>query len=271
MTGKTPHRGYAPGPFGQVHYRTLGEGPPLILLHQAPMTSEQFDNVYAPLAGHGLKAIGVDMPGFGMSDSPDFAPRVEDYAKAVPAVLDALGIAKAAVVGHHTGALVASEVSVQFPDRVSAVILAGPLPLTEDERQAFLDRVTTREKAFKALPGGTHLADLFALRESMSTGTVPLERLSQYVIQALQGRGEFWHGHHAAFQYHHDLSIMNMTHPTLILTNTGDQIYEHALRVRAMRPDFAFVELQGHGIDIVDQAPEEWSAAVAQFLKAQAA
>ncbi len=33
-----------------------------------------------------------------------------------------------------------------------------------------------------------------------------------------------------------------------------------------MRPDFAYVELQGGGIDIVDQMPEEWADAVAAFL-----
>jgi hypothetical protein len=34
-----------------------------------------------------------------------------------------------------------------------------------------------------------------------------------------------------------------------------------------MRPDFAFFELQGGGIDIVDQQPREWVNAIDQFLK----
>lgn len=38
-------RGYADGPFGQVHFQSFGEGIPLLLLHQAPMTSSQFDYV----------------------------------------------------------------------------------------------------------------------------------------------------------------------------------------------------------------------------------
>jgi pimeloyl-ACP methyl ester carboxylesterase len=245
----------------------LGDGIPLLLFHQAPMTSGQFDNVYGPLAGHGIKAIGVDMPGFGMSDPTGGVPSVEDFAQVAPAVMDALGLKRAAVLGHHTGALVASEVSVAFPDRVTAVILAGPLPLTEEERHQWLTTTTPREKALVPVAGGSHLTSIFQTRERMANGSVPPERISDYVIQALMGKGAYWHGHHAAFQYHQDKAIERMTHPTLILTNTGDQIYAHAQRARAMRPDFKYAELQGHGIDIVDQAPIEWSAEVAAFLK----
>lgn len=108
----TPWRHYADGPFGQVHFQVLGEGAPLVLLQQAPMTSGQFDNVYAPLAIRGFRVIGIDMPGFGMSDPTPGVPTIGDYEQIVPAVLDALGLAQAAVLGRHTGALVATEAAV---------------------------------------------------------------------------------------------------------------------------------------------------------------
>jgi pimeloyl-ACP methyl ester carboxylesterase len=72
----TPRRHYADGPFGQVHFQMLGEGAPLILLHQVPMTSGQFDNSYGPLAERG--GIGTDVPGFGISDLAPGVPTVED-------------------------------------------------------------------------------------------------------------------------------------------------------------------------------------------------
>lgn len=72
----TPWRHYADGPFGQVHFQVLGEGAPLVLLHQAPITSGQFDNVYAPLAIRGFRVIGIDMPGFGMSDPTPGVPTI---------------------------------------------------------------------------------------------------------------------------------------------------------------------------------------------------
>src|SRR5690606_19472024 len=75
-----PRRAYADGPFGQIHFQMLGQGAPLLLLHQAPMTSSQFDSVYEFLAAQGVQAIGIDMPGFGMSDPTPFTPTISDYA-----------------------------------------------------------------------------------------------------------------------------------------------------------------------------------------------
>lgn len=59
---------------------------------------------------------------------------------------------------------------------------------------------------------------------------------------------------------------MALRQPTLILTNTGDMIYNAALEARRMRPDFAFHAIDGGGIDILDQAPIEWANAAADFL-----
>lgn len=263
-----PRRAYADGPYGQVHYQTLGDGVPLVLVHQAMMASGQFDWVYEPLARRGVRAIGIDMPGFGMSDMTPMVPRVEDLAACVPPVLDALGLAKAAVLGHHTGAMVATEAAVQFPNRITALIMNGPMPVTDKERQDFLNNGFLREKANVPISGGGHFNVVFGGRERLAAGTVPLYRISDYVVQAFGGQAPYWYGHHAAYQYHHDASLRRITCRALILTNTGDIIYEHAKRAKAIRPDIPMVALQGGGVDIVDQQPEQWADAVVAFLKA---
>jgi hypothetical protein len=61
--------------------------------------------------------------------------------------------------------------------------------------------------------------------------------------------------------------LLRMTHPTLILTNTGDMAYPMAQRARQLRPDMAYVELSGGNVDIVDQAPEAWVEAVVAFTR----
>jgi pimeloyl-ACP methyl ester carboxylesterase len=262
-----PRRAYADGPFGQIHFQHLGTGAGVLLLHQAPATSGQFDNVYGPLSSQGFHVIGVDMPGFGLSDPPSFTPYVEHYAEVVAPVLDALGMGRAAIVGHHTGALVATEAAIRWPERISALVVNGPLPVNEAERQEYLQNGHLRELAFHALPGGEHLTWLFKLRETFAAGSVGPERITDYIVQAMLGRGRFWYGHHAAYQYHHDDALRQVTQPTLILTNTGDMIYSLALRARELRPDFEFIELEGGGVDIVDQQPEAWSKAVGGFLR----
>ncbi len=63
------------------------------------MTSAQFDHVYAPLAKHGIMAVGIDMPGFGGSDPTPDVPTIGDYAQIIPAVLTAFGLERAALLG----------------------------------------------------------------------------------------------------------------------------------------------------------------------------
>ena len=131
-------RGYAEGPYGLVHFNDTqtGTGVPMVLLHQAPMSHRQFNSVYGLLSQRGIRAIGIDTPGFGMSDPTPFVPQVADWASSVIAVLDHLKIPRADMVGHHTGSLIATEVSLQFPKRVRKVVLNGPFPVTETEREA---------------------------------------------------------------------------------------------------------------------------------------
>ncbi len=262
-------RGYADGAHGLVHYRHEGARDAahgaIVLLHQAPMTSAQYDRVLDPLARRGFHAIAIDMPGFGMSDPVEGVPRVEDWASCVPPVLEALGHDRAVVLGHHTGALVATEVALQFPEYVRAVIFNGPMPVSEEERQNFFENGYRRELAITAQSDGGQFLAVHAARTRLAAGTVAPERISEYVIMAFQGQGDYWHGHHAAFQYDQGPRLAQIACPALVLTNTGDQIYGHALKVRALRPDFAFTALEGGGIDIVDQHGEDWAEAVLAF------
>ena len=80
-------RGYAHGPFGQVHFQVQGTGQPLLLCHQSPSSLRQFDPVYPLLAAAGVMAIGVDTPGFGQSEVPDIVPTIENYADSIVAMV----------------------------------------------------------------------------------------------------------------------------------------------------------------------------------------
>lgn len=263
-------RGYAPGPFGQVHFQAARSGKPVVLIHQAPMSSRQFESVYPIFMQSGYRPIGIDCPGFGMSDPTDFVPTVGDWARVVPAVLDHLGITQADVVGHHTGALVATEVERQFRSRVRKLVLGSALPLTDAERKAFLDGVEKNEINFVYREDGAHLQSSFMTRYRMygNTPTADPRLITRYTVEKFMGLGPFWHGHFAAFSYDHGAALAHIRRPTLILTNTGDQIYQQSRIAHRLRPDFAFVELVGGGVDIVDQQPHEWVAAIDRFLSA---
>jgi pimeloyl-ACP methyl ester carboxylesterase len=189
-------RGYARGPHGQVHYHDNqgASAMPLLLLHQAPMSHRQFDAVYEPLKTRGIRAIGIDMPGFGMSDPTPFVPKVADWASSVAAVLDHLRIRQADVLGHHTGALLATEVALQFPQRVRRVILNGPFPITESERAMFLADLQKTEIDFEYRADGTHLSESFVKRAKFYGPSADPRHITRIQVEKFMGFGPFWYG-----------------------------------------------------------------------------
>ncbi len=96
------------------------DGRPVLFLHGFHDSAYIWRGEIAALAAAGYRAIAIDQRGFGQSDAPE---GVEAYAIPTIAmdalgVLDALGIEKAAVVGHDWGASVAWLVATLAPDRV---------------------------------------------------------------------------------------------------------------------------------------------------------
>lgn len=258
-----PRRSYIDGPFGQLHLRTLGEGTPLILSHQSPSSADMYRAVYAPLAAAGLKVIGVDTPGYGGSDVPNPRPSVPDYAKIFAPVLDHFNLRAAHFAGHHTGAMNVTEFAFRNPDRVTKLILNGPPVFTAEERA---ERVS-KPGPVKIEADGSHLAKRFQGRVAATAGWTRLDAMQANFVQTLLAGETFWYGHKAAYEYDMTPAFMGLKVPTLILTNTGDDINHMAQRARGMRPDMAYVELIGGTHDICDEQPQAWADAVTRFIK----
>jgi len=75
-------------------------------------------------ANHGWNVLAVDLPGHCRSEGKPPAS-VEEAAAFVLALLDAAGVAKAALVGHSFGSLIALEAAAHAPQRVSHLVLVG--------------------------------------------------------------------------------------------------------------------------------------------------
>lgn len=262
----THHKGYADGPYGQLHYMTAGEGDPLLMIHQSPDSMVQFEPVMRLLAGAGLQAIAVDIPGYGMSDTPAALPDIAGYAQIVPALLDHFDFDKADLLGHHTGALIATEASLAYPDRVNRLVLNGPLPLTDEEREYFKGMMAV-EKTWGPKWDGSHLAEQWAHRRQAQPEWLDLVAFNTHFVHGLLAGDKVWYAHDAVMAYHHEAAIPRVSHRTLVLTNTGDAIYAQAKRAAELRPDFAYRELEGGTIDVIDELPEAWTDAVAGFLR----
>jgi pimeloyl-ACP methyl ester carboxylesterase len=101
-----------------------GHGEPLLLLHGFPDSSKLWRNMIPALAGAGFQVIAPDQRGFGETTAPG---EVSDYSIAriaadAIALLDALGIERAALMGHDWGALIGWRLAADHPDRFSCFV-----------------------------------------------------------------------------------------------------------------------------------------------------
>lgn len=119
----------------QVAVTTTGSGPPILLLHGFPHTNAIWRTVTPLLVAAGHQVVAPDLRGLGSSevlvDGYDAATLAADQA----ALLDALGLPAAHVVGLDLGAAVAFALATSRPDRVSSLTVVeavvGGLPGAE--------------------------------------------------------------------------------------------------------------------------------------------
>jgi len=110
----------------RLRYIEEGEGPAVILLHGASLGSsaDVFNRNLAPLARAGFRAIAYDQPGFGLSDVPgDLSPAYR--RDSIPKFMDALGLKRAALVGHSQAGNPAVQLALKEPGRYSHIIVLG--------------------------------------------------------------------------------------------------------------------------------------------------
>jgi pimeloyl-ACP methyl ester carboxylesterase len=108
-----------------VHYRTSGSGPPLVMLHGSPGDSQMLVAEIAACAQN-FTVFALDTPGFGYSDAlPGETLTVPDLAAATAAAMRALNLPPCPVYGTHTGAAIAIELGVGWPEQVSGLLMEG--------------------------------------------------------------------------------------------------------------------------------------------------
>lgn len=91
------------------------------------------------------RTIALDLPGYGKSSKANAKVGMKAYADAVLALMDALKIEQAVLVGHSMGGQVAITAALQAPERVQQLILAAPAGLetfTDQQKQLFKATVT---------------------------------------------------------------------------------------------------------------------------------
>lgn len=245
------------------------DGPVALLLHGFPQHAGEWEQVAARLHDAGIRTYAFDQRGY----SPGARPTaVADYAMGecvadALAVLDALGVDRAHVVGHDWGAVVAWHLAAEHADRVltlTAISVPHPVAFArtiatdpdQQQRSAYIGLFQQEGKAEDLLleDDGRRLREIF-------TG-VPAERIDRFVTPMLD-RARLTGG----LNWYRALTLGKgftpagpVAVPTTFLWSDGDwAIGPKAAESCAdhVTGDYRFVNLSGVSHWIPDEAPDD--------------
>ena len=269
-----PRRGYAPTSLGQLHYREVpgpapgrapaGAGDAVVLLHQTADSSEQFSELLRELSGR-VRALALDTPGYGHSDPvPEelAPPSIPDYARAAAEALSALGVERAALVGTHTGAAIALELSASRPRLVTRLVLAGLPDYEPAERE---------EKVRSALPArldpdGAHLLQAWERASDPMWGRGSLAQAARSAVDSVRALPGRHHGPLAVFRYHARERIPSVGAPTLLLYGERDPFAALQPGLARLFRDGRSERLEGGGASPMQQRPRDYAERLLAFI-----
>lgn len=210
-----------------VHVRVLGIGPPLVMAHMSPLSSEFLLPLAAELAAS-FTCYLPDTPGYGLSDPLPGTPTIEDYARRLLQAMDDLSLQRPMLYGAHTGAKIALALAVKVPGRVSGVVLDG-LRLTDEAQRR--ERRNGYASYFPPRRGGGHLIDTWHRVWTTSEAWCPVsdERLRPAIVAGLV-RAELmarpWYGvaYRAAFDCDPYAWLTALETPVMLLARTTDSV-----------------------------------------------
>lgn len=256
----------------RLGYVELGEAPatatglPVILIHGYTDSSRSWSLVAAPLrdALPGRRIIAVELRGHGISDAPECCYGPDNLAHDLKGAMDALGIARADLVGHSLGSITAAELAATHPERVNRIVLASsataiPAAATEwlwQEIPALPDQID---------PAGAFMTAWFA-----NPNPVAPEFLTREMAEAAAIPKHVWTGVLTGLTTH-DWAMLapRITAPALVLWGDQDALFgpESQAALHAALPGAKTLTYSGLGHNFFWEQPERAAGDIAAFLK----
>ncbi len=265
---------------GQVHYRHAGaaraDALPLLMIHPSPGSSRQLEPLMTALA-RTRRVIAPDTRGNGDSTPLPMQtqPEIADYARATLAFMDAAGIGRADFYGAHTGACIATELSLLAPDRVGHLVVDGLGLYSPEDRDELLAVYAPEVKPDLT---GAHLNWAFMFcrdqylfwpwfkREATHLRKVGLpsaETLHAFSLEVLKSIGTYHFAYRAAFGYPRRDRLPRLTVPTLAVCSEEDMPFPYLDEVASLVPGGRRHVIQDPG---TAEGAAAAAAAIAAFL-----
>ncbi|HZQ01754.1 MAG TPA: alpha/beta hydrolase [Reyranella sp.] len=155
-------RGLAKTFAGHIHWRACGPAaaPAIMISHINQQSSALMIELLQALAPD-FRAVAIDYPSHGHSDHFAGQPTIEDYARCVVEVMDALGIERATALGEAVGAGVSYCLGSRYKQRIDSVIAVNT-PYFEKGGNDIADIVKVRPTDASGFPAPRSLEFMHA-------------------------------------------------------------------------------------------------------------
>ncbi|QRK05938.1 alpha/beta hydrolase [Archangium violaceum] len=257
----------------RVAYTDVGQGPPLVLLHGIPTWSYLYSEVI-PLLAPRYRVIAPDFLGHGWSDRRDcFDRSLRVHARLVLRLLDALGLARATLVGHDTGGGAALILAIEHPARVERLVLTNTVAYDSwpiDDMLALANprwRQKPPEEVVRFLQEGLPegLSRPERLTAEFREGIVAPYADEEGKLSLIRDASALNTNHTTALVHRHG----DITAPTLLLWGEDDpqQPVSDGERLAREIPGATLVRVSRASHWVQQDAPAEFAETVAAFLE----
>lgn len=249
--------------------KAVGAGPVLLFLHGIGGNRQVFDPQLAWFGARGWHAVAWDAPGYG--DSPPPPPDDWDWAHlaaAVPALLDSLGVARAVLVGHSMGGMLAQEVAARHGDRLHALVLSGTSPSFGPSGGAWQKRFLADRLA--PLDAGRSMADLapHLMRDMVAADADPAAVAVASAAMAAVPPATYRRMLQLLTRFDRRAALSSIPVPALLLAGAADRVAPPMVmkRMAAAIPDCRYQVIAGAGHIANLEQPAAFNSALDSFL-----
>lgn len=235
----------------RVHYRRCGSGPALLLIHQSPRSSAEYEPLLREW-GRQFTCVAPDTPGFGESDPLAHADAdIDAFAQALIDFLDAVGLPLVGAYGFHSGGIILLAAMRLASERFTALAIGGYAVWTPEERTLFAGAYLP---PFQPQPYGEHLVWLwnrvleqswffpwFAAEPRFRLGVAhdDVTRVDATVRDMLAAGDAYRVGYGAVLAAPRDIPPPDsVTPPVLITAYPGDPLHIHLERLGSLPPSW---------------------------------
>lgn len=261
-----------------LHVRIGGAGPAVVLLHGYGDTGD----MWAPLAAVLMSdhtVIVPDLRGMGLSAVADKGFEKKNQAEDIAGVLDTLHIARADIVGHDIGNMVAFAFAIQHPDRTTRLVemdapIPGVGPWDEILKNPLLWHFRFGGKDMERLVAGRERIYLDRFWNDFSANPAKFDEASRVHYAALYAKPGRMHAGFAQFAAFDQDAIDNRTALARgrlkmpVLAIGGDHSFGDTMAfvMRFAADDVHEVVIKDSGHWLMEEQPKATVAAISDFL-----